>query len=216
VSVWNGVITSTPAPYVAQDGGVRVAFISDLGTGSFSSLYEAILPNGSSVWSAKEHLGTNNSNQRYSGDPAAMVSSQGRNTIYYRNSANTLYQYQTVSNAVGELNYTRTVVQKGYNINTSSSVSYNTEQAWSSLFVPPGQYKIDMTPSSGDPDLYVKVGGAPTTSDFDCRPYLGTMISESCIVTVPGPFSGYLNVMVRGYLPGTASFTLKSYFNDGT
>src|SRR5690606_26464469 len=53
------------------------------------------------------------------------------------------------------------------------------------------------TTGSGDADLYVRFGAAPTTSSYACRPYLSGS-AESCTLSVPsGQSQAY--VMVRGY-----------------
>ncbi|MBS2024161.1 MAG: PPC domain-containing protein, partial [Deltaproteobacteria bacterium] len=49
--------------------------------------------------------------------------------------------------------------------------------------------------SSNDADMYVKFGSAPTTSSYDCRPYL-VGSNESCNLTAK---SGTWYVMIRGY-----------------
>ncbi|QRK08982.1 matrixin family metalloprotease [Archangium violaceum] len=67
-------------------------------------------------------------------------------------------------------------------------------------------FKVTMT-GSGDPDLYVQFGSAPTSSSFACRPYANGA-SESCNVTVPeGQTSAY--IMVRGYAAGTYSLNIE-------
>ncbi len=53
-----------------------------------------------------------------------------------------------------------------------------------------------MSGGSGDADLYVRFGAAPTTSNYDCRPYLHGN-DESCEFN-PAQ-SGSYYVMVRGY-----------------
>ena len=53
---------------------------------------------------------------------------------------------------------------------------------------------------TGDADLYVRKGSKPTTSTFDCRPYI-TRNSETCTFANPAAADYY--VMVRGY----ATFT---------
>jgi hypothetical protein len=58
-----------------------------------------------------------------------------------------------------------------------------------------GTYQFDIT-GSGDADLYVRVGAAPTTTKYDCRPYK-TGSNESCSVTIAQPTT--IGVMVRGY-----------------
>ncbi|HZI07566.1 MAG TPA: M4 family metallopeptidase, partial [Archangium sp.] len=65
------------------------------------------------------------------------------------------------------------------------------------------KFKVVMS-GTGDPDLYVRFGAAPTTSTYNCRPYLSGA-AETCDVTVPaGQSSAY--IMVRGYT--AASYTL--------
>ncbi|HYO53869.1 M4 family metallopeptidase [Archangium sp.] len=65
------------------------------------------------------------------------------------------------------------------------------------------QFKVVMS-GSGDPDLYVRFGAAPTTATYNCRPYLSGA-AETCDVTVPaGQSSAY--IMVRGY--SAATYTL--------
>ena len=49
---------------------------------------------------------------------------------------------------------------------------------------------------SGDADLYVKYGSAPTTSSYDCRPYV-TGNNETC--AMPSATAGTWYVMVRAY-----------------
>jgi serine protease len=66
-------------------------------------------------------------------------------------------------------------------------------------------FKVVMS-GSGDPDLYVQFGSAPTTTSYACRPYLGGA-SESCELTVPaGQSSAY--IMVNGYTSGTYSLNI--------
>ncbi len=59
---------------------------------------------------------------------------------------------------------------------------------------------------SGDADLYVRFGAAPTTSSYNCRPYQSGS-SETCSLTVPaGVTQAY--VMVRGYTSATYNLTV--------
>jgi len=61
---------------------------------------------------------------------------------------------------------------------------------------------------SGDADLYVRRGAAPTTGDYDCRPYRSDS-NEQCEVAGPGSFF----IGVRGY--GASSFDLDVSFQLG-
>jgi Zn-dependent metalloprotease len=67
-----------------------------------------------------------------------------------------------------------------------------------SLAVPAGASNLTFTMSggSGDADLYVKFGSAPTDSSYDCRPYKSGN-SESC--TFASPQTGTYYVRIKGY-----------------
>lgn len=59
---------------------------------------------------------------------------------------------------------------------------------------------------TGDADLYVRFGSAPTLSTFHCRPYVDSS-EETCSLTVPtGQNSAY--VMIRGYRAATYRTTV--------
>jgi len=66
------------------------------------------------------------------------------------------------------------------------------------LSVPAGATNLtfNMSGGSGDADLYVKFGSAPTTSSYDCRPYIGGN-NESCPIS--NAQSGTYYVMVVAY-----------------
>ena len=54
---------------------------------------------------------------------------------------------------------------------------------------------------SGDPDLYIRWGAQPTTTQWNCRPYIDGP-NEQCSLTVPaGQSSAYISI--RGYTAGT-------------
>jgi len=64
--------------------------------------------------------------------------------------------------------------------------------------VPAGASNLSITISggSGDCDLYTRFGVPPTTSLYDCRPYL-TGNNETC--SVSSPSTGTYHIMLRGY-----------------
>jgi vibriolysin len=66
------------------------------------------------------------------------------------------------------------------------------------LTVPTGQASLVFTTSggTGDVDLYVRRGSAPTTSAYDCRPYLSGN-AETC--TFNSPVAGDYYVMLHAY-----------------
>ncbi|NUP09797.1 MAG: trypsin-like serine protease [Polyangiaceae bacterium] len=66
------------------------------------------------------------------------------------------------------------------------------------ITVPAGQAQllVDSFGGTGDADLYVRRGAKPTTSTYDCRPYLGAN-NESCVFD--NPQAGTYYVSIRGY-----------------
>lgn len=66
--------------------------------------------------------------------------------------------------------------------------------------------RVELINSSGDADLYVRKGTAPTSSTYDCRPYLDGTQPELC--EVESPAAATYHVMVRGYT--AASFRVKA------
>jgi hypothetical protein len=83
----------------------------------------------------------------------------------------------------------------------SGSVARNQNINYNPLPVGAGSnFRVVMT-GTGDPDLYVRFGAAPTLTSFNCRPYLNGA-SETCNLTVPaGQSQAY--IMVRGYTAAT-------------
>jgi Bacterial pre-peptidase C-terminal domain len=80
-------------------------------------------------------------------------------------------------------------------LNESGSVSQAQEVRFETPKLAAGTYQFEMT-GTGDADLYVRVGTAPTTKTYDCRPYKAGS-KESC--TVELNTDAQLHVMVRGY-----------------
>jgi hypothetical protein len=64
-----------------------------------------------------------------------------------------------------------------------------------SLVVPAGKTSAVVTISggTGDADLYVRLGSAPTSTTYSCRPYL-TGNNESCTFNAPAAGTYYINV----------------------
>ncbi|WLQ16613.1 M28 family metallopeptidase [Hahella aquimaris] len=73
--------------------------------------------------------------------------------------------------------------------------------------VEPGTDFSAVMTGTNDADLYVRFGAAPTTRNYDCRPYKGGS-DETCDLKVPaGQEEAY--VMVRGYSSATSNYNLK-------
>jgi serine protease len=68
-----------------------------------------------------------------------------------------------------------------------------------------------MSGGAGDADLYVRFGSAPTTSAYDCRPYLGGN-AETCAID-PAQ-SGTYHVMVRAYSTFSGVNLVGNYTED--
>jgi hypothetical protein len=79
----------------------------------------------------------------------------------------------------------------------------NESKAFTTPTLAAGSYEFAIT-GSGDADLYVRVGSAPTTQTFDCRPFK-TGSNESCTVNLAQPST--IHVMVKGF-SATSSFDI--------
>jgi serine protease len=88
------------------------------------------------------------------------------------------------------------VLQKGVAV-TGLSASTGGELRYT-MEVPAGATNLSFAISggTGDADLYVRFGSAPTTSTWDCRPYLNGN-NETC--TISNVQAGTYHVMVRAY-----------------
>jgi hypothetical protein len=88
-------------------------------------------------------------------------------------------------------------------LDESGSVVKAQEARFATPQLPAGSYSFVLA-GTGDADLYVKRGAAPTTTSYDCRPYKNGS-AETCAVTLSAP--GVIHVMVRGYA-SSSTFTL--------
>jgi hypothetical protein len=89
-------------------------------------------------------------------------------------------------------------------LSESGSVTRGAMKNYATPVLEAGSYRFAITGSGGDADLYVRIGSAPTTSQYDCRPYK-TGSNETCEVRIAQPAP--IHVMVRGY-SGSPSFEL--------
>ncbi len=84
------------------------------------------------------------------------------------------------------------------------------EQSWVHYIVTASSadtnLQVDLTNLSADLDLYVKQGGMPTLSSYDCRPYRSGTTSENCTLANSGETDWYISV--HGYQAG--SFDLEA------
>ncbi|QSQ22339.1 M4 family metallopeptidase [Pyxidicoccus parkwayensis] len=91
---------------------------------------------------------------------------------------------------------TNTPMQKGVPITNISGA--RNEKSYYSIVVPEGakNLKFTMSGGTGDADLYVRFGNAPTSTSYDCRPYTGGN-NETC--TFAAPAQGTWYAMINGY-----------------
>lgn len=88
-------------------------------------------------------------------------------------------------------------------LTSAFSVARSAEQRWETPVLKAGTYTFDIT-GSGDADLYVRIGTAPTTRTYDCRPYRSGS-TETCEVELTQPAA--VHVMVRGYSAAEGELT---------
>ncbi|MFN0249833.1 MAG: PPC domain-containing protein [Kofleriaceae bacterium] len=86
----------------------------------------------------------------------------------------------------------------------TATLARNAVKTWSTPTVAAGTYEFSIT-GTNDADLYVRVGSAPTTTAYDCRPYKNGS-SETCSVTLAQPAA--IHVMVRGYSSTSSAIEL--------
>ena len=94
-------------------------------------------------------------------------------------------------------------------LSENGSVAKNASKTFATPVLEAGTYQFAMT-GTGDADLYVRIGSAPTTRTYDCRPYK-TGSNETCSVTLAQPAP--IHVMVRGYSSTTSKFELRGKKN---
>ena len=104
------------------------------------------------------------------------------------------------------------VLQNGVPVTGIAGASGST-QFWT-INVPAGASNLQIKTSggTGDADLYVRFGSAPTTSTYNCRPYLSGN-TETC--TFAAPSAGTYHVMIRGYSAFSGVTLVGSYETGG-
>ncbi|HUQ05497.1 MAG TPA: M4 family metallopeptidase [Kofleriaceae bacterium] len=91
---------------------------------------------------------------------------------------------------------------------TNISGAASSAQYWR-IQTPAGRtLSVSITGANGDADLYTRLGSRPTTSTYNCRPYLNGS-TETCNIT--NTSAGDYYVMVRGYAAYTGLSLVASY-----
>ena len=113
----------------------------------------------------------------------------------------------TVSAGGGGSVLTRGVPVTGLSAATGASVNYT-------IAVPAGASNLVISTSggTGDADLYVQFGAAPTDTSYVCRPYLGGN-AETC--TIAAPSAGTYHVRVKAYAAFSGVSLVANYTTGG-
>lgn len=95
-------------------------------------------------------------------------------------------------------------------LSEKGTVAGGQEARFETTELPAGSYVVELAydpagTQTGDADLYTRLGAAPTTATWECRPYSSSTI-EKCDVVVTTPTK--LHVMVRGYSSADTQFSL--------
>ena len=85
----------------------------------------------------------------------------------------------------------------------TASLARGAERAYQTPVLAAGHYTFTMR-GTGDADLYVRIGSAPTSTTYDCRPYRSDA-NEICQIDLAA--SAPVHVMVRGYTASNYDLT---------
>jgi hypothetical protein len=104
------------------------------------------------------------------------------------------------------------VLQNGVPVGISGTLG--SQQFWT-MTVPSGasNLQFQMSGGTGDADLYVRFGSAPTMTVYDCRPFASGN-NETC--NFPTPTAGTWHVMVVGDDPYSGATLVGSYQTGGS
>ena len=91
---------------------------------------------------------------------------------------------------------------------TAVALPSGAAKTWSSIYtidVPAGKTSVvfNISGGSGDADLYVRLGSAPTTASYNCRPYLSGN-NETCTLNAPAPGKYYVGVYAYAAYSGVS------------
>ncbi len=115
---------------------------------------------------------------------------------------------QSVTKSVTVSNNSGSVLQNGVAKTGLSAAQGATLNYTMSVPAGASNLRFVMSGGSGDADLYVRFGSAPTTSTYDCRPYLSGN-NETCTITTAQ--AGTYYVMMRAYSAFSAVSLTGSY-----
>lgn len=149
--------------------------------------------------------------------PSSLVANLGANVTSYQHvglsqNQNYSWRVRAVSNSTVAASLAAAGAYTPVSMGSGSVASGITDtlgaERYYVISVPAGtpELRITMTGGTGEADLHVRFGAAPTTSTFDCRPYpIGN--EESCII--PNPAAGDWYFMPQAY-QAIANVSVKS------
>jgi vibriolysin len=205
-----GVVTPPP-PTVALTNGVPVSNISD--SAGNQRNYTLVVPAGQTSLKFTTSGGTGDVDlyvrfgaapttstydcRPYAGGNAetCTITNIQAGTYYVMLNAYSAYSGVTLTGTYGTTT-SGNVLQSGVAVSVSGASG--STQNWTTLDVPAGRaITVALSGGTGDADLYVRFGAAPTTTTYDCRPYLSGN-NETCNIPAKTT-TGKVYVMVRGY-----------------
>ena len=199
-----------PPTVIPLSNGVPVSNISDAASGQ--KYYSLVVPSGSSSLTFTTAGGTGDVDlytnvgaiptlSTYTCRPYASgnaetctVNNPAAGTYYVLLNAFSAYSGVTLTGTYGGV--PSNVLTNGVPVSNISGAAASS-QVWT-LAVPAGKASLTFTISggTGDADLYVNPGSAPTDTVYVCRPYLGGN-AETCTITNPAAGTWYARV--KGY-----------------
>jgi serine protease len=191
-------------------GGTPSASFSFTTNGLTANFTDTSTDSGGTIGSHSWNFG--DSSTSTATNPSHTYASAGTYTVTETVTDSVNSQTSTATKSV-TVTATSNVLQNGVGITISDS-TVNHQQNWT-MAVPAGATNLvfSMSGGTGDADLYVKFGSAPTTSSYDCRPYI-TGNNETC--TISNIQAGTYYVMVNAYA-AYSGVTLKgSYTAPGS
>jgi hypothetical protein len=93
----------------------------------------------------------------------------------------------------------------GVGSTVTGSVGAGGQKKYSFSITSGQRYTVTLVPASGDPDLYTSNSSGISTSNYQCRPYLGGLQIEAC--TFIAPWTGTNYALIHGYT--AAGYSLK-------
>ncbi len=210
--IGTGILQAKAAVDAAGGGGGNVAPVANF-TSSVSGLTVSFTDTSSdsdgSIASRSWNFGDGTSSTAT--NPSKTYAAAGTYTVTLTvtdddGATNTKSSQVTVGSGGGS------VLQNGVPV-TGISGATGSQQFWT-INVPAGSSNLVIKTSggTGDADLYVRFGSAPTTTTYNCRPYLSGN-AETC--TFSAPQTGTYHVMVRGYSAFSGVTLVGSYSAGG-